>query len=270
MATLGEKAESVAMSQIGTGESPWGSNRGPCEKYQNIYGRGFVGLSWCGCFVGWVWEQVKAGGKDYSSPSVQIMCNAKPNVHAQPGAAFAICGVHTGILRYQMATGVWATVEGNHGNQVAVGVRDVRRADLEIVGPPWLGDKDPDSVPTPPKPPPTAPWYFLQDTGAVKITGQHSYYGGWASAEARDKVYANLKAELGHELRKFKDTAFSSPFFLDNSAFVTEVYGGWRDKDAREEAKGLLEDRLNRALRPFAEERTNDQGGAPWACKNLA
>lgn len=113
-------------------------------------------------------------------------------------------------------------------------------------------------------------WYFLQDTVLVRQLGQHAYYGGWSTADARDKQLAKLEGTLGHGLRAFRDEAFPSPYFIDNSHAIAEVYGGWSSKSSRDSARLTLEDRLGYELRPFSEERTKAQGGSPWACKNLA
>jgi len=268
MGTLGQRAVDIAEGQLGVHESPWGSNCGGCEKYQAMYPYlGKCGWPWCGAFVGWVWEQVRAGSKQYSDPSTATMCSAKPNVKAQPGAAFVICGTHTGLLRYQVSGSVWATVEGNHSDQVGYDQRDI--SGMEIVGPPWLGDTDGGATPAPP-PEAKATWYFLQDVGAPrKEGGQRMYYGGWSTAAARDQQYANLKKHFGHEFRKFKDGDFTSEYFVDNSAFVTEIYGGWESAASRDSARKTLEDRLKRTLRPFSESRSKAQGGVPWGCQNL-
>jgi hypothetical protein len=267
MTTKAQAVLELAESQVGIRENPMGSNYGGCEKYQDVYTSPPYSTSgwpegepWCGCFVGWVYDQIVPGGRDYASPSTQVMCDSRPNVSAQPGAAFVQCGIHTGLLRYRISGNVWATVEGNHGDQVAFGQRDI--TGWQVVGPPWLGEG------SAPAPPATSTWYFLQDTGAVKLAGQHGFYGGWSDKAARDKAYKTLKADLGHEIRKFRDTAWPSSYFLDNSAFVDEIYGGWSSKASRDSAQSTLEARLGRALRPFAEERTAAQGGVPWATKN--
>jgi hypothetical protein len=260
----GQDVVDLAMSQVGIHESPWGSNCGGSEKYQAMYAYlGKCGWPWCGAFVGWCWEQIVAGSKQYSDPSTATMCDVKPNVSAQPGAAFVICGTHTGLLRYKVSGSVWATVEGNHGDQVACDTRDI--SGMQIVGPPWLGEG------TTPK---TTTWYFLQDVTQANNRGQHDYYGGWTSDSARNKPYNSLKKTLGHELRKFKDPDFPSAYFLDNTSFMNnhgglEVYGGWSSKSSRDDSQKTLEARLGRTLRAFSETRTPEQGGVPWRCQNL-
>jgi hypothetical protein len=272
MATLGQRAVDIAMGQVGVHESPWGSNCGGSQKYQAMYpwslGRCSDGREgnwpWCGAFVGWVWEQVRAGGKAYSDPSTATMCSSKPNIAAQPGAAFVNCGTHTGLLRYRISGSTWATVEGNHGDQVAVDTRDI--SGWQIVGPPWLAD----AADAKPKPPEERTWYFLQDVGAPRrADGQRMYYGGWATDDQQNDQYAKVKSRFDHEFRQFRDNAFPSPFFLDNSAFVTEIYGGWESEDSRKEAQPTLEKRLGRDLRQFSEQRTSAQAGKPWGCLNL-
>src|SRR6476619_3040865 len=106
-----------------------GSNRGPCEKYQSIYGQSYLGCFWCGCFVGWVWMQVDASWKSLASPATSIMCDIATGqgleCSPRPGAAFVICGTHTGLLHSPLGGGSWRTIEGNHSDQVSWGTRSL-------------------------------------------------------------------------------------------------------------------------------------------------
>jgi hypothetical protein len=157
-------------------------------------------------------------------------------------------------------------VEGNHKDQVAFSQRNI--SGMQFVAPPDLAKQ------ATPEPPPTSTWYFLQDVVRANALGQHDYYGGWPTEEGRNSQYGKLKKSLGHELRKFKDNDWDSPYFLDNTSYMNnhggvEVYGGWSSEDARDNARKTLEARLQRTIRPFSETRTKAQGGVPWACKNL-
>ena len=265
--TEGQRAIDIAEGQVGCIESPKGSNQGACvNKYQDVYGSYYHGQPWCGCFVGWVWEQTRAGGKQYSSPSTQIMCDMGNGVSPQAGAAFVICGTHTGLLRYKVSGSVWATVEGNHNDQVAFSQRDI--SGMHICGPPWLGQGEAAPVQE------TMTAYFLQDTVQRKNRGQGDFYGPWEDAKARDNTYRALKEDLGHELRTFSDPDFPNKYGIDNTDWMdshggVEIYGGWQYEDSRDSAKKTLEDRLNRELRKFSETRTKAQGYVPWFCKNL-
>lgn len=115
-----------------------------------------------------------------------------------------------------------------------------------------------------------ATWYFIQDAGAVReANGQRMYYGGWDSVEARDSVLADLTRIHNHPFRAFKDERYPAPYFIDNSAYVTEIYGGWSDEQGRNRMLKLLQNKLNRTLRPFSEARPKAQGGSSWGCRNL-
>lgn len=113
-------------------------------------------------------------------------------------------------------------------------------------------------------------WYFIQDVGAVReANGQRMYYGGWASKESRDSVLESLTRMYNHPFRAFSDDRYPAPYFIDNSAYVTEIYGGWSDEQGRDRMLKLLEKKLNRTLRPFSETRPKALGGSSWGCKNL-
>lgn len=113
-------------------------------------------------------------------------------------------------------------------------------------------------------------WYFIQDPMAVReANGQRMYYGGWTSKEARDSVLNDLTRMYNHPFRAFNDDRYPAPYFIDNSAYVTEIYGGWSDEQGRNRMLKLLERRLNRTLRPFSETRPRAQGGSSWGCRNL-
>lgn len=113
-------------------------------------------------------------------------------------------------------------------------------------------------------------WYFIQDIGAVhEANGQRMYYGGWDSQAARDTVLQGLVERYGHPFRAFHDARYPAPYFIDNSAYVTEIYGGWADEGGRNRMRKLLEEKFNRTLRPFSETRPHALGGSSWGCKNL-
>lgn len=115
-----------------------------------------------------------------------------------------------------------------------------------------------------------ATWYFIQDVGAVhEANGQRMYYGGWETASARDTALQALVEKYGHPFRAFHDDRYPAPYFIDNSAYVTEIYGGWSDLAGRDRVLKLLQTRLNRQLRPFSETRPRSIGGSSWGCRNL-
>ena len=112
----------VAASQIGTKESPAGSNR---VKYWDWYGEGWQGNPWCDCFVSWCADQIGASdivGKFAYCPSHVNFAKSlgrwldreeKP----QPGDVifFANRGTacHVGIVERRNGTESVTTIEGN-------------------------------------------------------------------------------------------------------------------------------------------------------------
>jgi len=259
MGSLGQEVLAVAESQLGVAESPDGSNSGPqVDKYTGIYGSWAWNAPWCGSFAGWCYEQVRAGGKQYSDPSTQTICDAKPHLSPQPGALLVQCGVHVVILAEHLGGSSWRCIGGNESNAVRWSTRDLSWG--QVRGAPWVGEG---------AAAPTTTWYFLQDVGGARKAGQRMYYGGWAQKSKRDDAYESLRTSLGHELRRFADPDFDGEYLIDNSAYVTEIYGGWSAKGARDDARATLEDRLGRDLRPFSEKRDKAQGGVPWNCRNL-
>ncbi|MFW6023949.1 MAG: hypothetical protein ACOC9O_04305 [Myxococcota bacterium] len=153
----------VAIGEIGTGEVPHASNRGPVERYFPRWqvrdleekdaraGRQVRGPAWCAYFVAWCWSQalehhpldapvasvdemsLRAWARglwiDLRDPGDLVMGPA-------PGDAFVMLdGLfdqlrndqgHTGlILRVSRDGHEWITVEGNTGHAVRLGRRRV-------------------------------------------------------------------------------------------------------------------------------------------------
>lgn len=242
--TLSQRVLEVAESQIGRHEYG-GPNRGDCELYQRFYGEAYVGLPWCGDFVGWVWGQVNPDWKQLASPSTALMCTIAHDqglvCSPRPGAAFVICGVHTGLLHHDLGGGVWKTIEGNSGD--AVNWRQRSIGGYTVYSPPGLAPG--------PMPAPQETWYFIEDPGSVRI------YGGWASRGARDRAQAALEARLGRHLRPFRDPSHPrAPYFVEDPAATPRFYGGWALRSGRDAALRNLGRRLGRSLRPFAQTRS--------------
>jgi hypothetical protein len=252
--TLSERIQEVAESQLGRHEHG-GANRGDCEPFQRFYGDFYVGLPWCGCFVGWVWGQVDPAWKALASPSTAIMCQIARQQNLisapRPGAAFVICGTHTGLLHHDLGGGVWKTIEGNSGD--AVNWKQRSLAGLVIYSPPGLADS---------APAPDTIRYFIEDTASKRL------YGGWAAAADRDRAMTTLARSLGHGLRPFRDpTHPQSPFFIEDPTETPRFYGGWASKAARNAAQQNLERKLGRKLRPFR--RTLAADGTPAVADEL-
>jgi hypothetical protein len=254
--TLSQQVLEVAESQVGRHEYG-GPNRGDCELYQRYYGEAYVGLPWCGDFVGWVWGQVNPDWKALASPSTGLMCQIAHDqgltCEPRPGAAFVICGVHCGLLHHDLGGGVWKTIEGNSGD--AVNWRQRALGGYTIYAPPGLS---PAAMPTPDE-----TWYFIEDPGSLRV------YGGWDSFGARKRAKVRLEARLGHPLREFRDPAnHNTPFFLEDPKATPRFYGGWAIQAARKRALQNLQRKLGRELRPFSQVRVAS-GNAPATADDL-
>jgi hypothetical protein len=148
----------VALAEIGTGEVPFASNRGPCERYMPAWqinalrqrdreeGRTVLGPPWCAFFVCWVWHQAlgqhplgaHVGGVAAMRGRAMerhLYLPMDPDadliVGPAPGDAFVMLADdgrsgHTGIiLRVSPDGREWVTCEGNTGHRVRVGRRKV-------------------------------------------------------------------------------------------------------------------------------------------------
>jgi hypothetical protein len=249
MATFAERACDIAETQVGVHEFG-GRNRGGCERYQRPWGSWMVGEPWCGAFVSWVWEQAGMDGMHVASPSVSVMCAIARSRNLicspRPGAAFCICGVHTGLLQYYMGGGVWKTIEGNSGDQVAWRQRSL--GGLVIYAPPEIARGATQVAP------PQVTWYYLEDLHQRGIRE----FGGWSSKKARNEQMAKKERELHRQLRPFmrRYPNRRTPYYFEDETKNERYYGGWKSKDARNDARKELQQKLGRRLRPFSVQRT--------------
>jgi hypothetical protein len=251
MATFAERVVDIAESQVGVHE--WGgSNRGGCEKYQRPWGSWMVGQPWCGAFVAWVWKQAGLNGMRFASPSTAVMCSKASSMglrcSPRPGAAYVICGVHTGLLHHSVGGSVWRTIDGNSGDAVSWRTRDISR--YVIYAPPELSGGAP-AAPTV-----TKIWYYIED---VAMKGVREF-GGWASKDSRNQAYAKKRRELGYDLRRFMREYPNpdAPYYFEDVTKPLRYYGGWRTKAGRDEALKALEKKYKRDMRPFSRSITEE------------
>jgi hypothetical protein len=251
MSTYAQKACDIAEGQIGIHESPWGSNKGGCEKYQKPWGSWMIGEPWCGAFVAWVWEQADMDGMGLADPSTATMCNIANKGHkcsARPMAAFVNCGTHTGLLHTNLGNNVWKCIEGNSNDQVRWVQRNI--GGLTIYAPPEIKNNKPME-------PPTQTWYYVEDVH------QHGVreFGGWSSAKGRDEKLAGMD-DPGH-YRKFKREYPSkkSPYFFEDPSKSERYYGGWTSKKGRDDSLKALEEQYDRTMRPFSVNKKVSSGG---------
>jgi len=233
----------IMEGEVGVHESPWGSNRGGCEKYQKPWGSWMIGQPWCGAFVAWVWDRAGMDGMGLADPSTATMCNIASNkglkCSPRPGAAFVNCGTHTGILHHDMGGGVWKTVEGNSNDQVQWRQRDL--GGWTIYAPQEIKSG---AAP----PPPTTTWYYIEDVHQKGIRE----FGGWATAKARDSVLRDME-NPGHYRpfkREYPDP--DAPYFFEDPSKSERYYGGWTSKSGRDKSLISLEEQFDRTMRPFS------------------
>jgi CHAP domain len=118
----GEKAVKKALTQLGNGENPPGSN---CQKYSRYFGKSCQ--YWCADFVSWAFDTT--GNKNKKLPwvnpsSVSSIIAWGQNGHQvktpRPGDLFTMKGPgvsHTGLVR-KVSGNSFYSVEGNANNSV--------------------------------------------------------------------------------------------------------------------------------------------------------
>lgn len=119
--TYAQKALNAAISQIGRGETPPGSN---CQPYSRYFGKRCQ--AWCADFVSWAVDSVdrtKAVPWGHPSTTSSIYNWALRNKRfvrtPRLGDIFIKKGRHTGLVRsVSLRSGTFTTVEGNTKNKV--------------------------------------------------------------------------------------------------------------------------------------------------------
>ncbi len=141
----------LALEHHGASERPNGSNRGP--RIDKFFPKWALGTAWCCWFVTWLAKQVigvhvlgeRAGAcsRAWALAKKKSMARPKASNDPTPGDAFVMLyrnsrGLltgkgHIGIVYWVSKNGEKiATIEGNCGNRVKIGIRDL--SDPNIVG----------------------------------------------------------------------------------------------------------------------------------------
>jgi hypothetical protein len=247
--TLTEKALEAAESQIGTTESPMGSNRGArVQEYQSSTTLAGTGWPWCAAFVCWVWQQAGYDAaliRRIASPSTAAMCATARNegltCSPRAGAAIVWCGKHVELLHTPLGGSTWRCIGGNTSDGVHWTTRSVDGA--LIFAPPGLMEV---RVPAAPA---YQTWYYLEDPKA-----EYEVKGPWVALSDAQGVYDGLKPATKR---------ISKVVRTGKGVFAIRIgeprnYGPWRGLDAtdsRTKAQGILEKRLKRRLRPWSQKR---------------
>jgi hypothetical protein len=247
--TMTELALQAAESQVGTTESPLGSNRGArVQSYQSSTALGGTGWPWCAAFVCWVWQQAgfdRGLIRRIASPSTAMMCATARGeglaCSPRAGAALVWCGRHVEMLHTPLGGSTWRCVGGNTSDGVHWTTRSVVGA--LVFAPPGLTD-----VAVPAKPA-YQTWYYLEDAKA-----EYEVKGPWVELASAQKVFDGLKPDTKR---------ISKVVRTGKGVFAIRIgeprnYGPWRGLDAtdcRDGARGILEKRLARGLRPWSQKR---------------
>ena len=249
MATPGEQVVAHALTFVGVHEVPWGSNLGRPhpEDWQGFFGMRAV--PWCGCFVAAMWRDVLGDHADQGigSPGTQYMYDHARAIGAVinkpvPGCAFVYPGVHTGLVTHVLSGSVVATVEGNHGDQVATDSRAYGPGTgIYFVAPKAIRDN------VAPQAPP-ARLYYIEDPSAAPILR-----GPWSTAKARDRVLSRLPLA-----RRKAARPVSTPKGFAFLEGPRKVFGPWTTAAARDNAlASLRKHQPGRSYRPMSKAADN-------------
>ena len=234
----------VARAEVGTVESPRGSNR---QKYGAWYG--LNGQPWCAVFVAWCFDRVGINVRKWSTnwaytpAALQGMRNlgmVVPTRSAQPGDIVffdfpdAVKRTqHVGIVESVTATGV-VSIEGNTGigndsNGGAVMRRERPWAHISGMGrPPWT------SAPTPTPAPPTAapspaPVPSSEDDVKIYALNYSNRVEYWLGTSDRRRVMLNASTDLPDMAAIYPTVTVQGDARCDRwKSFMQEVrYNAW-------------------------------------------
>lgn len=245
--TAGDRVVATASKYLGIRESG-GANRGPyIDGWASRWG--LKGVAWCGIFADAMFAEADVDDDDLCHPAVAEMCRRARSIGAvwdgrstiPPGALWAACGVHVGIITADLGGGIVSTIDGNSGNAVSMRTRSVDTA-LIIIPPAVLADVPP---PAPPEPIRT---YWVEDQRA-----EPKLYGPWATRASRDRAFASIPKIRQRRARLVRGRGGGYAWIEG----PRRLYGPWSSQEARDRAQDVLERRLGRNLRPFSKSVTN-------------
>jgi hypothetical protein len=231
--TAAERVIAAAARHVGVTESPPGSNRGPwIDRWQRRWG--LLGQPWCGMFVSAVYAEAGVDDDDLAHPSTAEICRRARAQGAitgpMPGAMVVWCGRHVEILVSEVRPGVWRTIGGNTGNQVAWRVRDI--SDALIVSPVAISSNQVERRRR----------FWLEDPGA-----RPKVYGPWRLKAWREAAIRSLPRAQQARVRRVR-IGRGYGFVLG----PRRRYGPWSTREARDASRAILERRLGRRLRPYS------------------
>ena len=246
--TNGDKVIKKAFEYLGEHEVPDGSNSSPqIDKWEARWG--LKNEPWCGMYADAMYAESGVDDAGICHPATSQICangkkykwDGKSVIPA--GALWVNCGVHVALITKDNRDGTVSTIEGNHGNRVAVGRRDVAGATIII----------PPAIKTEIKPP--VKWeYWLEDTQAkpmlLTVNGK---IARWKSKAARDKNLEVLKNNP--EYARLRPRPVSRGEGKNKRYYILignlRYYGAFDSIEIRNNAQKSLEKRLGHSLRPF-------------------
>lgn len=236
--TEGEHVIEVASGYLGVRETS--PNRGELiDKWAARWS--LRGVAWCGIFADAMFAEAGVDDSGLCHPSVAEMCRRARAIgvvwdgHSlvPTGALWALCGIHVGIINVPLWGTVYSTIEGNHGDAVSTGERDLRDALIIIPSAIAAGAVVP-----------TTRRFYVEDPQA-----RPKLYGPWRSADARDRKLAGIPAARRRRARIVRPHGAYG--WVEGPR---RVYGPWGSVDARDAALHSLEHRLGHALRAYSKE----------------
>ena len=247
--TNGEKVIQKAMSYLGVKEVPDGSNRSPqIDKWEARWG--LQGEPWCGMFADAMFAEAGVDDSGICNPATSTICaNGKGHEWdgkstIPPGSLWVNCGVHVALISHDNKNGTVNTVEGNHSNMVATGIRSV--AGATIIIPPAVKQDSP--------PPPPKYEYWLEDLSAKpQLLTVNGKVARWAKQASRDKVLDTLKSNP--KFSSLHPRPVSHGVGKNKWYYIMigglKFYGPFGTTQIRDAAQKSLEKRLGHSLRPF-------------------
>lgn len=231
--TNGAKVIRVAETQLGVSENPWGSNRGPVEKYQRPWGSWMVSQPWCGAFTDWCYKQAGVDDSGLNNPGTWAICAAADrmgglapkNNEAPPGSLLIRCGTHVELVVRDRRNGLIDTIGGNVGHMVKRVVRS--KGDWRIIVPPAIAEDANKPAIT-----------YRLSYGFDDLDVRPTLYGGWATKSTRDNIMSRFlesrKDWWVRPVRVDKPSPFAFEAGRPGTYNETWKFGGWLTEEIRD------------------------------------
>jgi hypothetical protein len=253
--SAGQRVIRAALSHLGDTERPWGSNTGPeVDRFTRFYSMHSV--PWCGCFVGFCFDEADVDDAGVCSPSTAVICQRAdaagglappPGRPVPPGSLYIRCGVHVELVIRDNGDGTVSNIGGNVNQQVALTRRLL--SDGRIIVPPAVleGEPEPANV------------YGFDD-----LLLRPKRYGGWATRAARERVIADLAPDVRKRVRRVRLTGGRASWAFEVVASSRWRFGPWPEKGTRDRLmREYQRNHAGRPLRAWAIEQDARDGGGP-------